>query len=121
MALLLSETNAGPAAGAGGSPPAPASAPALPPAAAPQAAQAQPYFQAGVQSHDAGQYPQAAQYLEYALSLDGSLWQARQYLGNCYVQLGRQNDAIAQFEAVLAVNPDPGLRQWVDGMKARAI
>ncbi len=47
--------------------------------------------------------------------------QARQYLGNCYVQLGRGNDAIAQFEAVLAVNPDEGLRQWVDGMKAQAI
>ncbi len=123
VALLLSETNAGPAAGPGGaqaqaSAPAPAPAPA---AAAPQAAQAQPYFQAGVQSHDAGQFPQAAQYLEYALSLDGSLWQARQYLGNCYVQMGRTKDAIAQFEAVLSVNPDPGLRQWVDGMKAQSI
>jgi tetratricopeptide (TPR) repeat protein len=120
VALLLSETNAGPAAGPGGSP-ASAPAPVSAPAAAPQAAQAQPYMQAGVQSHDAGQFPQAAQYLEYALSLDGSLWQARQYLGNCYVQMGRTNDAIAQFEAVLAVNPDPGLRQWVDGMKTQAI
>jgi len=114
VAQLLSGTNAGPAAGPGGGS---APAAAAPAAAAPQAAQAQPYFQAGVQSHDAGQFPQAAQYLEYALSLDGSLWQARQYLGNCYVQLGRTNEAIAQFEAVLAVNPDPGLRQWVDGMK----
>ena len=74
-----------------------------------------------MQSHDAGQFPQAAQYLEYALSLDGSLWQARQYLGNCYVQMGRTNEAIAQFEAVLSVNPDQGLRQWVDGMKAQSI
>jgi tetratricopeptide (TPR) repeat protein len=114
VALLLSETNAGPAAGPGGTGAAPA-------AAAPQAAQAQQYYQAGVQGHDAGQFPQAVQYLEYALSLDGSLWQARQYLGNCFVQMGRTNDAIAQFEAVLAVNPDQGLRQWVDGMKAQAI
>jgi tetratricopeptide (TPR) repeat protein len=121
VALLLSETNAGPASGAGGAPAAAPSPAAPPAAAAPQAAQAQPYFQAGVQSHDAGQFPQAAQYLEYALSLDGSLWQARQYLGNCYVQMGRTKDAIAQFEGVLAVNPDPGLRQWVDGMKAQAI
>jgi tetratricopeptide (TPR) repeat protein len=112
----------------GGGSPAPAGAPA-PAAAAPapapatpaQAPQAQPYVAAGVQSHDAGQFAQAAQYLEYALSLDGSLWQARQYLGNCYVQLGRVPEAIAQFEAVLAVNPDPGLRQWVDGMKAQTI
>jgi TolA-binding protein len=120
VALLLSETNAGPAAGPGGGTGAPAAAPApAPAAAAPQAAQAQQYFQAGVQSHDGGQFPQAAQYLEYALSVDGGLWQARQYLGNCYVQMGRTNDAIAQFEAVLAVNPDPGLRQWVDSMKAQ--
>ncbi|HXS99274.1 MAG TPA: FliG C-terminal domain-containing protein [Elusimicrobiota bacterium] len=121
VAQLLSETNAGPAAGAS----APAAASAAPAAAAPapaaNAGQAQQYMQAGVQSHDAGQYPQAVQYLEYALSLDGSLWQARQYLGNCYIQLGRQAEAIAQFEAVLSVNPDPGLRQWVDGMKAQAI
>ena len=94
--------------------PAPAAAPA-------QTAQAQQYFQAGVQQHDAGQYPQAAQYLEYALSLDPSLWQARQYLGVCYAQSGRAAEAIAQLEQALAVNPDPGLRQWVDGLKAQAI
>ncbi len=117
VAELLGATNAGPATGAG----APPSAAPPPAAAAPQAAQAQQYVTAGIQSHDAGQYPQAVQYLEYALSLDGSLWQARQYLGNSYVQLGRTKDAIAQFEAVLSVNPDPGLRQWVDGMKAQAI
>jgi tetratricopeptide (TPR) repeat protein len=113
VAQLLSGTNAGPAGS--GAPPAAAPSPA---AAAPQAQQ---YVAAGVQCHDAGQFPQAVQYLEYALSLDGSLWQARQYLGNCYVQLGRANEAIAQFEAVLSVNPDDGLRQWVDGMKAQAI
>lgn len=96
----------------GAAAPAPAPAPA-------NAAQAQQYFQAGVQYHDAGQFPEAAQYLEYALSQDASLWQARQYLGNCYVQLGRSREAIDQFEKVLAVNPDPGLRQWVDGMKAQ--
>ncbi len=101
-----------------GAAPAPSSAA---PAPAPQAAQAQQYIQAGIQSHDAGQYPQAVQYLEYGLTLDPSQWQARQYLGNCYVQLGRAREAISQFEAVLSVNPDPGLRQWVDSMKAQAI
>lgn len=108
----------------GGPVPAPAPAPAptaspVPVPAAVNAAQAQQYLQAGIQSHDAGQFPEAVQYLEYALSQDASLWQARQYLGNCYVQLGRAAEAIAQFEQVLAVNPDPGLRQWVDGMKAQ--
>ncbi|OGR89900.1 MAG: hypothetical protein A2V88_12820 [Elusimicrobia bacterium RBG_16_66_12] len=105
---------ASPAAAAAVAPPTPAPAPA--PA---NAAQAQQYFTAGVQYHDAGQFPEAVQYLEYALSQDASLWQARQYLGNCYVQLGRVREAIDQFEKVLAVNPDPGLRQWVDGMRAQ--
>jgi tetratricopeptide (TPR) repeat protein len=126
VAQLLSDTNAGPAAApvqaAGSATPARKVAPAQVPAApVAQAAQAQPYFEAGVQSHDAGQFAQAVQYLEYALSLDQSLTQARQYLGNCYVQLGRVNEAIAQFETVLSANPDPALRQWVDGMKAQAI
>jgi tetratricopeptide (TPR) repeat protein len=112
-------------AGGGTAPAAAAPAAAAPssaaPAPAPQAAQAQQYIQAGIQSHDAGQFPQAVQYLEYGLTLDPSQWQARQYLGNCYVQLGRAREAISQFEAVLSVNPDPGLRQWVDSMKAQAI
>lgn len=117
VANLLSSTGGGMAA------PAPAAAaapsPAPKPAANPQ--EVQQYLQAGIQYHDAGQFGPAAQYLEYALSLDGAQWQARQYLGNCYVQLGRQAEAVAQFEQVLAVNPDPGLRQWVDGLKAQTI
>ncbi len=92
----------------------PAPAPAVSQA---QAEAAKPYLDAGIQYHDAGRFQEAAQYLEYALAQDGSLWQGRQYLANCYVQLGRNKDAIAQFEQVLLVNPDPGLRQWVDGMK----
>ncbi len=106
----------------GSSPAAGAPVAAAAPASAPvevNAAQAQQYFQAGVQYHDAGQFPEAAQYLEYALSQDASLWQARRYLGNCYVQSGRAREAIDQFEKVLAVSPDPGLRQWVDSMKAQ--
>ncbi len=104
------------AAGAPAAAPAPAaSAPAPTPAPAPQA---QAYVQAGIQYHDAGRFAEAAQYLEYALSQDASQLQARQYLGNCYAQLGRNAEAIAQFEQVLAVRPDAGLRQWVDGMKA---
>lgn len=112
--LLGGGASPAPTAGAGA--PAPAAAA---PAPAANAAQAQQYLQAGIQYHDAGQFPEAAQYLEYALTQDGSLWQARQYLGNCYVQLGRGREAIDQFEKVLAVNPDPGLRQWVDSMKAQ--
>ena len=102
------------AAVAAGGAPVGAAAPAAP---NPQAKQ---YVDAGIQYHDAGQFGPAAQYLEYGLSLDGSQWQARQYLANCYLQLGRQADALSQFEQVLQANPDPGLRAWVDGMKAQA-
>ncbi len=91
-----------------------------PPAPAAPNPQAQQYVQAGIQYHDAGQFGPAAQYLEYGLSLDGSQWQARQYLANCYLQLGRTPEALAQFEQVLLANPDPGLRAWVEGMKAQA-
>ncbi len=106
---------------AGASPSAPALPAPVQAVSAAQAAAAKPYLDAGVQYHDAGRYQEASQYLEYALSQDGTQWQARQYLANCYVQLGRQNEAIAQFEQVLLSNPDPGLRQWVEGMKAQAI
>jgi tetratricopeptide (TPR) repeat protein len=107
--------------GAGGGPAgsAPATLPA--PVSSAQAEAAKPYLQAGIQYHDAGRFQEAAQYLEYALSQDETQWQGRQYLANCYVQLGRQNEAIVQFEKVLLSNPDPGLRQWVDGMKAQTI
>jgi UDP-N-acetylglucosamine--N-acetylmuramyl-(pentapeptide) pyrophosphoryl-undecaprenol N-acetylglucosamine transferase len=64
-------------------------------------------------------FQEAAQYLEYAVSQDGGHWKARQYLGYCYVQLGRGREAIPLFEQVLSVNPDPGLKQWVDGLKAQ--
>lgn len=107
-----------PAAAAPQAPALPAPVAAVTPA---QTAAAKPYMDAGIQYHDAGRFQEAAQYLEYALSQDGTQWQARQYLANCYIQLGRQNEAIAQFEQVLLSNPDPGLRQWVDGMKAQAI
>ncbi len=106
---------------AGAAPQAPALPAPVQAVTAAQMAAAKPYLDAGIQYHDAGRFQEAAQYLEYALSQDGSQWQARQYLANCYIQLGRQNEAIAQFEVVLLSNPDPGLRQWVEGMKAQAI
>ena len=101
--------------------PAPTAAPqaSAAPVPAGNAEAAKPYLAAGIQYHDASRWQEAAQYLEYALSQDGSMWQARQYLANCYLQLGRGAEALAQFEQVLLVNPDPGLRQWVDGMKAQ--
>jgi tetratricopeptide (TPR) repeat protein len=93
----------------------PAAAP--PPAADPAAAQQ--YLQYGVSQHDAGQMEAALPYFQYALQLDGSLWQAHQYMGNALYSLGRVAEAVAHFEQVLLHNPDPALRQWVEGLKAQ--
>jgi flagellar motor switch protein FliG len=96
---------------------------AQPAAAAPspeEKAQAQQYFAAGVQYHDSQQFEGALQYLQTAIQLDPSLIQAFQYLGNCFYSLGRIAEAVAAFEKVLETNPDPQLRQWVEGLKAQA-
>ena len=81
--------------------------------------QAQSYFAEGVKQHDAGQAEQSIQYFEYALSQDQTLWQAHQYLGNILYQMGRTAEAIAHYEKILEVNPDPQLRTWVESFKAQ--
>jgi len=83
-------------------------------------AQAQQYFDYGVAQMNAGQAEAAIQYLQYAVQLNPQLWQAHQYIGNALYGLGRVAEAVAEFEQVLAYNPDPQLRQWVEGLKAQA-
>jgi len=82
-------------------------------------AQAQSYFSAAVSYFNAGQIDASLPYFQYALSLDVNLWQAHQYLGNAFYQLGRTAEALQQFEKVLAFNPDPQVRQWVESLKAQ--
>ncbi len=92
-----------------------------PAAAAPAAdpAQAQAYLDAGVAAHDGGQMAECVQYLEYALSQDPGLWQAHQYLGSALYQLGRTAEALAHYEKLLEINPDPQIREWVESFKAQ--
>ncbi|MHB2025307.1 MAG: FliG C-terminal domain-containing protein [Elusimicrobiota bacterium] len=92
---------------------------ASPLAGAADPAQAQSYFAAGVSMHDSGQFEQCLAYFEYALTLDSSLWQARQYLGAALYQLGRTAEALSQYEKMLEVHPDPQIQQWVEGFKAQ--
>jgi len=82
-------------------------------------AQAQNYLNAGVSFHDAGQFEQSVPYLEYALTLDSNLWQARQYLGSALYQLGRTPEALTQYEKMLEAHPDPQIQQWVESFKAQ--
>lgn len=97
------------------------SAPVPAPAAAPAAdpAQAQSYLDAAVSYYDAGQVEQSIQYFEYALTLDASLWKAHQYLGGALYSLGRTSEALAHYEQLLVINPDPQLREWVESFKTQ--
>ena len=54
-----------------------------------------------------------------ALELDGSLWQACQYLGTDLYQMGRVPESLMYFEKVLEKNPDPQLKAWVESFKAQ--
>lgn len=94
-----------------------APSPAAPPRADP--AQAKAYLDAGVSYHDDGQLEGCLQYLEYALSLDPGQWQAHQYLGSALYQLGRTAEALAHYEKLLEINPDPELRRWVESFKSQ--
>ena len=82
-------------------------------------AQAQSYFDAAVNYYQAGQVEQSIQYFEYALTLDASLWQAHQYLGGALYQQGRTSEALAHYEQMLTINPDPQIRQWVESFKTQ--
>lgn len=84
------------------------------------AVEAQQYFQAAVQYYQGGQADASIPYFETALKLDPGLWQAHQYLGGILYQAGRLPEALAHYEKVLEKNPDPQLRQWLDGLKAQA-
>lgn len=76
------------------------------------------YFNAGVQSYEAGQFAEALQYFEYCAQLDPSNSGLYQYLGNTYYGLGRLQEAIPFYEKALELNPeDQGLRAWLSEQK----
>lgn len=98
----------------GGQPGASAPAPAGDPA------QAQQYYDAAVSYYNQGQADASVQYFETALQMNPSLWEAHQYLGGILYQAGRTSEAMAHYEQMVAINPDPQLRQWLEGLKAQA-
>jgi hypothetical protein len=76
------------------------------------------YFNAGVQSYEAGQYEDAASYFDYCAQLDPANAGLFQYLGNAYYSLGRVQEAIASYEKALELNPDDKeLRAWLAEQK----
>lgn len=94
--------------------------PSAAPAPAVDPAQAQQYFDAGVQYYNAGQAEASVQYFEAALQLNPSLWEAHQYVGGILYQQGRAAEAMAHYERMVAINPDPQLKQWLESLKTEA-
>jgi tetratricopeptide (TPR) repeat protein len=64
------------------------------------------YFQLGLLEYNDKDYATAIQALEKAVSLNDQYANARYFLGLSYARVGRNADAIAQFEALAKTNPD---------------
>ncbi|MBI4055952.1 MAG: tetratricopeptide repeat protein [Elusimicrobia bacterium] len=79
------------------------------------------YLNAGVGHYEAGRYEECLTYFQYALNQDPSLWQAHQYLGGALYALGKRTEALAHYEELIRLNPDPALKQWVENFKATAM
>ncbi len=83
-------------------------------------AKAQEFLQAGTAYFEQGNYSEAVQNFHYAIQAQADLWQAYQYLGGCYVAQGMVNEAMGAYERMCELNPDPGLKAWVDQWKIQA-
>ncbi len=64
------------------------------------------FFQLGFLQYSDKQYAEAVTSLERAVALNEQYSNARYFLGISYSRLGRQRDAIAQFEIIDKLNPD---------------
>ena len=64
------------------------------------------FFQLGILQYDDKDYANAVTSLEKAVSLSSQYANARYFLGLSYVRVGRNSDAILQFEELAKTNPD---------------
>ncbi len=75
----------------------------------------------GNKAYEAKDYVQAAANYQNAIKADQSSAGAYQGLGNCDIQLGKKDEALAQYEKALALNPDSRpLSQVIGYLKERA-
>lgn len=86
--------------------------------AAPDPEKARRLFDSGVRLHGEGSLDEAVKNFRQALECDPELWQAQQYLGTAFYQMGRTSEALIYFEKVLAHHQDPQLQAWIEGLKA---
>ena len=64
------------------------------------------YFRLGLLYYESKNYTRAAEEFQKSISLVPVYANARYFLGLSYARLGRNADAITEFEAVRSTNPD---------------
>jgi len=108
----------------GGTGPLPGGRSPVPPAGTPQGAQRTDPAGARAALEEAGSRLQAGRLEEClfqasrALALDPDAWQAYALMGYAAYGLGRTQEALEYYQLYYERNPDPGLRQWLDALKA---
>ncbi len=75
-------------------------------------------FNAGVAATEANDLAGALQQFEVAVQLDPTSLAAHQSLANTYYGLGRYEEAIREFDAVLQIEPNEELKTWVEQLRA---
>ena len=68
-----------------------------------------------------GDYPNAVETLEYAVTLDAGDAEINDHLGDAYWRAGRRDEAKFQWDAVLTLKPDPDVKARVEAKLASAL
>ena len=84
------------------------------------AATSSDYYKAGQQLYDAKNYSQAVSYFGAAIQLDPGNMAAYEGRANCYYALGNQQAALADYQKVQSVKPDPQVAQMIQTLQAQA-
>ncbi len=84
-----------------------------------QAATSADYYQAGLQLYNAKNYALAVQYFGAAISLDPNNLAAYQGRANCEYTLGNKAAALADYQRVESVQPNPQLAQFIQALQAQ--
>lgn len=86
----------------------------------PDPAKAAEHFQAGAAFLEQGNYAEAVRSFHDAIQAQPDHWQAYQYMGTAYATQGMVNEAAGAYERMCELNPDPGLKAWVDQWKVQS-
>jgi tetratricopeptide (TPR) repeat protein len=83
------------------------------------AATATDYYNAGLQLYNAKNYAQAIQYFSAAISLDPNNTASLQGRANCYYATGNYQGALADYQKVQTIQPNPQLNAFIQSLQAK--